>query len=82
MFHVLFLSHRDSARSLMAEAILNRIGKPHFVAYSAGTEPAGEIDPETRELLEQTGFAVDGLHPKHYSEFGIEGHASSILSLR
>lgn len=73
IFHVLFLSHRDAARSLMAEAILNRIGHPHFVAYSAGTEPAGEIDSETRELLEQAGFAVDGLRPKHYSEFGMEG---------
>jgi len=73
VFHVLFLSHRNSARSMMAEAILNRIGKPHFAAYSAGTEPADAIDPETKELLEQSGFPVDGLHPKHYREFGLEG---------
>ncbi|CAN7630477.1 arsenate reductase ArsC [Phyllobacterium sp. LjRoot231] len=73
VFHVLFLSHRNSARSMMAEAILNHIGKPHFVAYSAGTEPASEIDPETRELLEQTGYPMDGLHPKHYREFGLKG---------
>ena len=73
VFHVLFLSHRDSVRGMIAEAVLNRVGKPHFVAYSAGTEPDREIDPDTRELLEQTGFPVEGLHPKHYREFGLEG---------
>ena len=73
VFHVLFLSRRNSARSMMAEAIMNTIGKPHFVAYSAGTEPADAIDPETVELLEHTGLPVEGLHPKHYREFGLEG---------
>lgn len=73
VFHVLFLSHRNSARSVMAEAILNKIGTPHFVAYSAGTEPADAIDTETRELLEQSGFDVSGLQPKHYREFGLDG---------
>ncbi|SFJ32967.1 Protein-tyrosine-phosphatase [Phyllobacterium sp. CL33Tsu] len=73
VFHVLFLSHRDSVRGVVAETLLNRLGKPHFVAYSAGTDPDGEINPEARELLEQTGFSVEGLRPKHYSEFGLEG---------
>ncbi|MBB3238362.1 arsenate reductase ArsC [Phyllobacterium endophyticum] len=73
IFHVLFLSHRNSARSMIAEAILNRIGQPNFQAYSAGVEPANAIDPETRELLQQTGFPVDNLRPKHYREFGLEG---------
>lgn len=73
VFHVLFLSRRNSARSMMAEAIMNHIGKPHFVAYSAGTEPADRADPETLEVLENAGLAVDGLHPKHYREFGLEG---------
>lgn len=69
IFHVLFLSQRNSARSLMAEAILNRIGHPHFVAYSAGVDPAGDIDPETRELFEAMGYPANNLHPKHYRDF-------------
>lgn len=73
VFHILFLSRRNSARSMMAEAIMNHIGKPHFVAYSAGTEPAERVDPETLEVLENAGVPVDGLHPKHYREFGLEG---------
>ncbi|MEK1888129.1 MAG: protein tyrosine phosphatase [Phyllobacterium sp.] len=73
VFHVLFLSHRDSVRGVIAEAVLNLLGEPHFVAYSAGTEPDSEINPETHELLEQTGFPVEGLRPKHYREFGLEG---------
>lgn len=70
IFHVLFLSQRNSARSMMAEAILNRIGRPHFVAYSAGVHPAEEIEPETRELLDSVGFTLADPHPKHYRDFG------------
>ncbi len=70
VFHVLFLSQRNSARSMIAEAILNRIGHPHFIAYSAGVDPASGIDPETRELLSATGYSPDTLHPKHYRDFG------------
>lgn len=70
VFRVLFLSQRNSARSMMAEAILNRIGHPHFVAYSAGVDPSDGIEPETRELFEALGYPADKLHPKHYRDFG------------
>jgi arsenate reductase len=70
VFHVLFLSQRNSARSMMAEAILNRIGQPHFVAYSAGIDPVGDLELETRELFEAMGYPANNLHPKHYRDFG------------
>lgn len=70
VFHVLFLSQRNSARSMMAESILNRIGQPNFVAYSAGLDPTDTLEPETRELLEAMGYPTDTLRPKHYRDFG------------
>ena len=73
VFHVLFLSRRNSARSIMAESVLNGLKNPHFVAYSAGTDPAPEIEPDTTELLQQAGLNTEGLHPKHFKEFGEKG---------
>lgn len=73
IFRVLFLSRRNSARSIMAEAVLNGLKNPNFVAYSAGIEPAADIDLETLELLQQAGLSTDGLYPKHFSQFGVEG---------
>jgi arsenate reductase (thioredoxin) len=66
---VLFISRRNSARSLMAEAVVNRHGKGRFRAFSAGVEPAAEADKMTAEVLEQGGYPATELRPKHWSEF-------------
>ena len=68
-FNVLFLCTRNSARSLMAEAILNKIGKDRFRAYSAGSEPAAEPMPEVIRKLEALGHDVSGLHTKSWTAF-------------
>jgi protein-tyrosine-phosphatase len=66
---VLFLSRRNSARSLLAEAVLNREGKGRFRAYSAAVTPAEAVEPQVLELLEAYGPANMDARPKHYSEF-------------
>ena len=73
LYHVLFLSQRNSARSIMAEAILNSIGGGRFVAHSAGVHPAGEIEPIVIELLHHAQLPTADLRPKHYSEFTSAG---------
>jgi protein-tyrosine-phosphatase len=69
VFHVLFLSRRNSARSLIAEAFLNKAGRGRFRAYSAGVEPAAAAEANTLDILRMAGFSTDGLKPKHYSDF-------------
>lgn len=66
---VLFISRRNSARSLIAEAVVNRHGMGRFRAFSAGVEPTHEVDKATIELLEKCGYVTTGLRPKHWSEF-------------
>jgi protein-tyrosine-phosphatase len=68
-FHVLFLSRRNSARSLLAEAFLNKIGGGRFRAYSAGVEPAAKAEPYALDVLRMAGFSTERLRPKHYSDF-------------
>jgi arsenate reductase len=68
-YHVLFLSQRNSARSLMAEAILNEIGHGEFVAHSAGVRPSSEVDPVVLELLERAKVSTEGLRPRSVAEF-------------
>jgi arsenate reductase len=68
-FTVLFLCTQNSARSIMAEALLNHIGKDHFVAYSAGTNPAGKIHPMALEVLAQNRISTDTLRSKSWNEF-------------
>ena len=72
-YRVLFLSRRNSARSILAEAILNRDGKGRFRAYSAGVAPVSAIDPLVIELLRSNGLPVDGLRAKHFRDFAAEG---------
>src|SRR5262249_56273938 len=67
-FNVLFLCTGNSARSIMAEAILNREGRRHFRAYSAGSQPAGRVHPYTLDLLRKLSFAVSGLPSKRRHE--------------
>ncbi|HKO05240.1 MAG TPA: arsenate reductase ArsC [Candidatus Acidoferrales bacterium] len=72
-YNVLFLCTGNSARSIMAEAILNRKGLPNFIAYSAGSQPAGSVRPEALRQLELAGLPTQGLRSKAWEEFARPG---------
>jgi arsenate reductase len=72
-YNVLFLCTGNSARSIMAEAILNHKGKPSFTAHSAGSQPSGIVRPEALKQLELAQMPVDGLRSKNWDEFGEAG---------
>ena len=72
-FNVLFLCTGNSARSVMAEAILNRVGAGKFRAFSAGSHPKGRIHPETIRLLQGLHYDTSGLRSKSWSEFADPG---------
>jgi arsenate reductase (thioredoxin) len=72
-YNVLFLCTGNSARSIMAEAILSKLGAGKFRAYSAGSQPKGQVHPETLRLLRSLDYDTSGFRSKSWNEFTAAG---------
>lgn len=72
-YNVLFLCTGNSARSIIAEAIMNQKGRPNFTAYSAGSHPSGTVRPEALRQLESAHLPTEGLRSKNWDEFSKPG---------
>lgn len=72
-YNVLFLCTGNSARSILGESLLNAVGRERFRAYSAGSHPAGRVNPFALELLAKNRFPTEGLRSKNWDEFAAPG---------
>jgi arsenate reductase len=72
-YNVLFLCTGNSARSVLAESLINRWGQGRFRGYSAGSRPKGEVHPLTLEILRRFNFPIEGLRSKDWNEFATNG---------
>lgn len=82
VYNVLFLCTGNSARSILAEAILNREGKDHFRAFSAGSFPKGRVHPAALKLLEELGYPTAGFRSKAGTSSHNQARRRSISSSR
>lgn len=73
VFNVLFLCTHNSARSVIAEAVMNDLGKGRFKAYSAGSQPKGQVNPHSIDMLAKLNYDVSGLRSKSWNEFAAPG---------
>src|SRR6266481_6002795 len=73
VYNVLFLCTGNSARSVIAEVLLNHWGNGRFRAFSAGSHPAGRVHPYTYDLLNSLKFPTEGLRSKSWDEFAVPG---------
>ena len=73
VYNVLFLCTGNSARSIIGEVVLNRLGKGRFKAFSAGSQPKGAVNPHTLALLRNLNYDVSGLRSKSWTEFAKPG---------
>ncbi len=71
MYRVLFVCTGNSARSVMAEALLNELGRGRFTAFSAGSHPKGKVHPLALKTLASHGIATDGVRSKSWEEFAL-----------
>jgi arsenate reductase len=73
VFNVLFLCTGNTARSILAESTLRKVGAGRFAAYSAGSHPKGVVNPFALKVLERLEFPIDGLRSKNWEEFSRPG---------